>query len=128
MPTKIKPDDRLIIDSRDGVQLPRGTTLQRPIGALAGTIRYNVTTSTLELRTGGTDHWESISGSSIGSVYDPSTILAGNLGSITTTPNDYIDAFGSVIHPLNLDLGSEGPLVSINLGSLVWLDLDTNQP
>lgn len=128
MPTKIKPDDRLIIDSRDGIQLPRGTTAQRPIGALPGTLRYNVTTSTLELRTGGADIWESISGATTGSVYDPATILSGNLGSIVSTPNDHLDEFGSVVVTLNLDLGISGPLVPINLGSIVWLDLDTNQP
>jgi len=50
MPTKIRPDDRLIIDSVNGVQLPRGTTAERPASSVPGTIRFNTSIGELEVR------------------------------------------------------------------------------
>lgn len=70
MPTKIRPDDRLIIDSVNGVQLPRGTTAERPASAATGTIRFNTSVGELEVRKGMGDSWYSLlrSGESVTSI------------------------------------------------------------
>jgi len=68
MPTKISPDDRLIIDSTNGVQLPRGTESQRPSNALPGTIRFNTTAGELEVRKGFTDWYTLLRGSGVESI------------------------------------------------------------
>ena len=70
MPTKIRPDDRLIIDSVNGVQLPRGTTAERPASAVTGTIRFNTSIGELEVRKGTGDSWYSLlrAGESVASI------------------------------------------------------------
>lgn len=115
MTTKIRPDNRLIIDSTNGVQLPRGTTGQRPNapGVLSGTIRFNITSDELEVKK--STGWETVT-SGAGSAYDPATILSGNLGSVTS--DGFTDAFGSEITLINLDLKADGPLITVNLGSV----------
>ena len=85
MPTKISPDDRLIIDSTNGVQLPRGTESQRPANALPGTIRFNTTVGELEVRKGNTDWFTLLRGTGVESI--SAGILstrppAGNAGGI----------------------------------------------
>jgi hypothetical protein len=68
MTTKIRPDDRLIIDSTNGVQLPRGTDSQRPANALPGTIRFNTTQGELEVRKGNTDWYTLLRGTGVESI------------------------------------------------------------
>lgn len=115
MPTKISPDDRLIIDSTNGVQLPRGTTGQRPGGArtLSGTIRFNTTLGELEVKK--STGWEIITAGA-GSTFDPPSILSGNLGLVTNDGGT--DAFGSTITLTKLDLNDDGPILNVDLGSV----------
>jgi hypothetical protein len=55
-------DDPSQLNSGDGVlQIPVGTTAQRPAGANAGTIRYNTTISSFEGK-GGSGQWSSLGG------------------------------------------------------------------
>jgi hypothetical protein len=46
------PDEKVIIDSNIGMQLPRGTTSQRPAATTAGIIRYNTTNDLIEVSDG----------------------------------------------------------------------------
>lgn len=85
MTTKIRPDDRLIIDSTNGVQLPRGTDSQRPANALPGTIRFNTTIGELEVRKGFTDWFTLLRGTGVESISAGQLIdrpVAGNIGRI----------------------------------------------
>lgn len=156
MPTKISPDDRLIIDSTNGVQLPRGTESQRPSNALPGTIRFNTTAGELEVRKGFTDWFTLLRGTGVESIsvgavkpefgsagriwidstenriyydtgtewvsigaaqtLDPIAVLSsGNLGSITSTGGG-VDAFGSTVEMITLDLNESGALTNVDLG------------
>ena len=57
MTTKIKSDDLYAIENPIGLQLPRGTTGQRPADARTGTVRFNITTGEVELRRGLSGTW-----------------------------------------------------------------------
>lgn len=56
------PNDQIVIDSTVGIQLPRGTDGERPSDTLAGIIRYNTTSSAVEVSTGS--GWSSFASSS----------------------------------------------------------------
>ena len=125
MTTKIRPDDRLIIDSTNGVQLPRGTDAQRPANALPGTIRFNITQGELEVRKGNTDWFTLLRGTGVESI-SAGTLnnrpVAGNAGRIwidTTENKIYYDTGVEWV-----SVGSAGTLDPIailssgNLGSI----------
>jgi hypothetical protein len=97
MTTKIRPDDRLIIDSTNGVQLPRGTEAQRPVNALPGTIRFNTTSGELEVRKGFVDWFTLLRGTGVESISAGELVsrpVSGNMGRIwidTTENKIYYD-------------------------------------
>jgi hypothetical protein len=123
MPTKISPDDRLIIDSTNGVQLPRGTESQRPSNALPGTIRFNTTAGELEVRKGFTDWFTLLRGTGVESISVGTTKPAfGNVGRvwIDTTENKIYYDTGTEWVPIGAaqTLDPIAILSSGNLGSV----------
>ena len=87
--SSVEIDGYLSLTSGNWVQVPDGTTAQRPGSAVAGDIRYNSTTNTLEFYTGtgwlGTNVLPSIN-SVTGTIYNGITSnLVINANDITTT-------------------------------------------
>lgn len=157
MTTKIKTDDLYVIENPIGIQLPRGTTGQRPTDAKTGTLRFNVSSGEMELKKGTSNTWFNLMRTSdlvssidagqsvdrpaagtLGRIWidltytkiyydngtswisidtvDPVAILQGDLGRLTSS--DSTDAFGSTITSASLDMGANGNLYEIDLGSV----------
>ena len=78
------PDEKVIIDSNIGMQLPRGTTGERPAATTAGIIRYNTTNDLIEVSDGS--NWSAL-GIGLGG---GSTTLAG-LSDVEVTKDEEND-------------------------------------
>lgn len=94
-----------------GVILPSGTTLERPVVATTGTLRFNTTIGTTEVYQGGT--WASLTTTAVSGETNTASNLGAGQGVYATKVGTDLQ-FKSLVAGTNVTIGSNATEITIN--------------